>query len=147
MDHLDPPDSEEWNARREWFEAHVFAYEERGSYLVGEQATAMLFEVQSCFCVGAWAAVIILAFAVTEANLAETSTGARRKRAFELLQDHGFTDEFTVLRHRRNYLVHAERDLPAITLDHQYDAREALEVEARGAVELMFKAFYSQVGT
>jgi hypothetical protein len=147
MDHLDLPELDDWNARREWFEAHIFEYEERASYLVGEQASALIFEVQSCFCVGAWAAVLILAFAVVEANLSETSGGGKSKRAVELLRDEGFEDDFTELRLRRNSLMHAKPENPAITIDHQYDDRDRLESDARQAVKLMFKAFYSQVGT
>jgi len=107
----------------------------------------MLFEVQCCFCAGAWAAVIILAFAVAEANLSETDADAKKKTSVELLRRSGLEKEFEGLRLRRNSLIHARRDGAAITLDNQYDDRSQLEEEARAAVCLMFKAFYSQVGT
>lgn len=147
MEHLDHPSADTWERRRQWFEAHIFKYEEKGSYLVGEQASALISEVQSCFCAGAWAAVIILSFAVIEAKLQETTGSPKKLRAYQLLEAQGFGPRFDVLRKRRNALVHASPDSPAITIDHQWDSRAALEVEAREAVELMFEAFYSQVGT
>ena len=149
MDHLDLPSVEDWQQRQDWFQSHIFKYEDdfQGSYLIGEQATALLFEVQCCFCAGAWAAVIILAFTVAEANLSETDASGTRKRAVELLRQNGLEQELDALRKRRNSLIHARRDDAAITLDNQYDDREQLEDEARDAIRLMFKAFYSQVGT
>ena len=98
MEHLYHSTPELWQARRNWFEAYIFDYEERGSYLVGEQACALISEVQSCFCSGAWAAVLIVAFAVIEANLQETSGSSKRKRAVELLQENGFSARFDALR-------------------------------------------------
>lgn len=147
MEHLDHPTAEMWEWRRKWFEAHIFEYEEKGSYLVGEQASALISEVQSCFCAGAWAAVIILAFSVIEANLQETGDSSRRLRAVELLEVQGFGPKFGVLRKRRNSLIHATLGNPGITLDHQWESRASLEIEARQAVQLMFEAFYSQIGT
>lgn len=147
MEHLDHPTAEQWEMRRSWFEAQIFHYEEIGSYLVGEQASALISEVESCFCAGAWAAVVILAFAVIEANLRETSNSAKHHRAIDLFKDQGFDDAFDRLRKRRNTLVHATPDNPALTIDQQWDDRALLEAEARKTVELMFKAFYSQAGT
>ncbi|TRX00238.1 hypothetical protein [Candidatus Methylobacter oryzae] len=147
MEHLEYPTIDQWEARRKWFEAHIFHYEELGSYLVGEQASALISEVQACFCAGAWVAVIILSFAVIEANLQETSGSSKRLRAVELLKEQGFTAAFDQLRQRRNTLIHTNPDRPAITIDQQWDDRPALETEARDAVGLMFQAFYSQVGT
>lgn len=147
MEYLDHPAAEQWEARRTWFEAYIFHYEELGTYLVGEQASALVSEVQSCFCAGAWAAVVMLAFAVIEANLQETSGSGKRKRAVDLLKSHGFSEAFDQLRKRRNALVHAAPDDPSITIDQQWDDRVSLESEARQAVDLMFQAFYSQAGT
>lgn len=145
MEHLDHPTAEQWGVRRTWFEDHVFHYEELGSYRVGEQASALISEVESCFCAGAWAAVVILAFAVIEANLQETSESDKHRRAVDLLKAHGFSEAFDELRKRRNSLIHARPDIPAITIDQQWDDRIFLEAEARQAVVLMFQAFYSQV--
>lgn len=147
MEHLEHPSATLWEERREWFEAYIFHYEELASYLVGEQASALISEVQACFCAGAWAAVVVLAFTVIDANLQETSSSSGRLRAVDLLKERGFSASFDRLRRRRNALVHATRDNPAITIDQQWDNRSNLEDEAREAVGLMFQAFYSQAGT
>jgi hypothetical protein len=47
MEHLEHPMAEQWEIRRRWFESHIFHYEELGSCLVGEQASALLSEVES----------------------------------------------------------------------------------------------------
>jgi len=88
VEHLDPPPPDQWNKRREWFESFIFDYEESGSYLVGEQASAFICEVQACFCSGAWAATIALAFAVIEANLQETSGASKKQRSIDLLRSY-----------------------------------------------------------
>jgi hypothetical protein len=122
-------------------------YEELGSYLVGEQASALISEVECCFCAGAWAAVIIVAFAVVETNLRETNGVSGRRRAEELLKGHHFEVALAQLRKRRNALVHTAAGNPVLTVDQQWDDRATLEAEAREAVEFMFRAFYSPAGT
>lgn len=147
MEHLEPPSTELWESRRQWFEAIMFEYEERGTYFIGEQASALISDVQSCFCAGAWIGVIVLTFTVIEANLLEITPNAQRMRAVELLKLHRLDGRFDALRVRRNRLVHATRDQPVVTIDDQWDNRRFLEDEARSAVELMFKAFYLDAGT
>jgi hypothetical protein len=147
MEHLDHPSTNQWEARKGWFESHIFHYEELGSYVVGEQASALLAEVESCFCAGAWAAVIIIAFAVVETNLEETNGAPEGQRAVDLLKGHGIEAALTKLRKSRNSLVHTRSGTPALTVDRQWDDRAALEAEARDAVELMFRAFYFEPGT
>lgn len=147
MEHLDHPTEELWEQRRHWFEAHIFHYEERGSYLVGEQACALISEVQSCFCAGAWAAVVMLAFSVIEANLKEIDPSAKKSKVIDLLKANEFDDRFHHLRMRRNCLIHGDHGCPAITVEQQWDNRAELELEAKEAVGLMFEAFYSQAGT
>ena len=79
MQHLEIPDPVVWKARKEWYEKHIFEYEEAGSYLVGEQASALLFDVQSCFCVGAWVSVILVSYSVIEAHLRETNPKSKKR--------------------------------------------------------------------
>ncbi|MEH2005816.1 hypothetical protein [Nostoc sp.] len=116
MEHLEPP-SEKWNIRREYFENLIFEYEEKGSYLVSEQACALIAEVQSCFCAGAWITVIILAFTVIDAQLRETELLDFKGNSKQLLKRLGFDARFEKLRLRRNELVHINLDSPAITVD------------------------------
>jgi hypothetical protein len=147
LEHLDHPTLEQWSKRRDWFEAFIFSYEEAGSYLVGEQACAIISDVQSCFCSGAWAATIVLAFSVIEANLQETNETGKKQRSVDLLSSFSTDTRFDLLRKRRNSLIHATPNNPAITTDQQWDNRASLEFEAKEAIELMFIAFYSQIGT
>ncbi|GJL78658.1 MAG: hypothetical protein NPINA01_16470 [Nitrospinaceae bacterium] len=147
MEHLDYPSKKTWDLRREWFEALLFKHEERGSFLVSEQACALIAEVQSCFCAGAWVSVIILAFTVVEAQLRETEVPDFKGNSKQLLETLGFDEKFQQLRIRRNRLIHLDLENPAITVDQQWKDRDKLKKEAEEAIQLMLEAFFSNPGT
>jgi hypothetical protein len=146
MEHLEPPSEEAWNRRRDWFESQISEYEERASYLVSEQACALMAEVQSCYCAGAWVAVIVLAHTVLEAQLLETEIPGFKGNSKELLECLGFGEEYQKLRLRRNRIIHLRPEEPAITVDQQWGARAELETEAENAIRLMLAAFFSNPG-
>ncbi len=147
MDHLEHPSLELWELRRDWFEKQLNDYESAGSYLVSEQACALLAETQSCFCAGAWISVIILAFSVIDAQLRETILPDYKGNSKKLINILGFDERYQKLRDRRNALIHLDLNSPAITVDGQWSNRDKLENEAREAVKLMIDAFYSDPGT
>lgn len=147
MDHLEHPSLDLWEERREWFENLLNEYESVGSYLVSEQACALIAETQSCFCAGAWISVIIITFAVIDAQLRETEVPNFRGNSKELIDILGFDERFQRLRKRRNRIIHINIDDPAITVDQQWGNRKELEEEARDAIKLMVEAFYSNPGT
>jgi len=146
MEHLKHPSSEQWEERRKWFENMMNKYESEGSYLVSEQACALIAEVQSCFCAGAWISVIILAFTVIDAQLRETELPDHKGDTKKLLNILGFDQKFQKLRDKRNKIIHLDTNNPAITVDEQWANRNQLEKEATEAVKLMAEAFYSNPG-
>jgi hypothetical protein len=146
MDHLECPDIKTWEARRLWFEQEEEGAGGEGSYLVSEQACALIAEVQSIFCAGDWAAVIILAAAIIDAQLRETELPGFRGNTARLIDAIGGDAELHQLRRRRNALVHVDPDNPALTVDQQWSERDGLEEEARAAVQLMFRTFYMSPG-
>lgn len=143
MEHLEPPSEKLWNQRRDWFENQVTEYEEHASYLVSEQACALMAEVQSCYCAGAWVAVIVLAYTVLDAQLVETEAPGFKGNSKELLECLGFGEDYQKLRIRRNRIIHLRPEDPAITVDQQWGARPELEAEAENAIRLMLAAFFS----
>jgi hypothetical protein len=142
MEHLDYPSPELWKMRRDWFEAKSENLAGQGNYLVSEQACALIVEVQSVFCVGAWAAVIILSMAVIDAQLRESEVPGFSGSTARLLAAAEANPDIHQLRRRRNSLIHVAPDNPALTVDDQWSNRRQLEDEARQAVHLMFEAFY-----
>lgn len=55
MEQIEYPDFEVWEERRLWFENELENKQHPlASYLLSDQATALLVELQSCFCVGAF---------------------------------------------------------------------------------------------
>jgi hypothetical protein len=144
MDHLDHPTEQIWDERRNWFEAQEAEFRGGGSYIVSEQACALIVETQSVFCAGAWIAVVILAIAVIDAQLRETEVPGFEGSTFQLLDEAGANPATQYLRKRRNELVHLSPENPAITVDQQWGNRVDLEADAREAVILMFQAFYTR---
>lgn len=147
MDHLECPSPEVWEERRAWFESLNEELAGEGSHLVSEQACALIAEVQASFCAGAWVAVIVLAMAVVDAQLRETELVGFRGNTKQLLATVSVDPDLQKLRVRRNALVHANPDNPAITVDQQWGQRPQLEAEAREAVRLMLEMFYMSPGT
>lgn len=139
---LEQPSTELWEARRRWFDELSESLAGEGSYFVGEQACALIGEVQTAFCTGAWVAVLVLAMAVVDAQLRETELPGFKGNTQQLLDAVQANPELQRLRERRNAIIHIRSDNPAITLDQQWTNRAELEQEARQAVQLMFEAFY-----
>jgi hypothetical protein len=140
MDHLEYPSKELWQKRRSWFEACAEPSDD-GGYLVSEQACALAADLQSAFCAGAWIAVIVMAAAAIDAHLrdVEDATGS----AASAIDNAGGDPQLHQLRKRRNSLMHLSRSAPAITVEQQWSDRDQLEEDARLAVELVFRTFYT----
>jgi hypothetical protein len=143
MAYLDQPSPEVWSERQAWFEGQLLEHEQRGSFLVSEQACALIGEAQACFCAGAWISVIVFAFTVIDAQLRETEAPGFKGNSKRLLEDLGLDARFQELRTRRNRIVHIDPEAPAITVDQQWADRFELESEACEAVELMLEAFFA----
>ena len=146
MDWLEHPSDEMWESRQRWFEELSESYEGEGSYLVSEQACALIGEVQTAFCSGAWIAVIVLAMAVIDAQLRETELLGFKGSTKELLVSINANPDLQKLRERRNAVIHVDPENPAITVDQQWANRVMLEQEARQAIRLMFETFYMSPG-
>jgi len=142
MEHLDPPSEITWSSRRAWFDDQIAEHQGDGSYLLSEQACALMMEVQACYCAGAWIAVIVLAYTVIDAQLLETQAPGFEGNSAQLLRHLEFGDEYQQLRLRRNRIVHLRCDQPAITVDQQWGTRQELEAEAQAAVRLMMATFF-----
>ena len=147
MNWLGQPSAELWKERELWFEELAESLADGGSYIVSEQACALIGEVQTAFCAGAWVAVLVLAMAVVDAQLRETELPGFQGNTKRLLNDVEANPELQQLRKRRNAIIHINPDNPAITVDQQWTNRSELEQEARKAVQLMFEAFYISPGT
>ena len=141
MDHIEYPLQEVWEERRDWFER--LAEPESGGYLLGEQSTALVGDIQSAFCVGAWIAVVILAAAAIDGHLREVEFPNAKGNAQKLIDQSGGDSRLHSLRKRRNALVHVNRPSVAITVEQQCTDRNQLEQEARSAVRIMFEVIYA----
>ena len=137
-----PPSPETWAARLSWLEKEdEAAHHPLASYAVEEHACALTMDLYSAFCSGAWISVIVLAHAVADSSLRGGDNKAKSVEVF------GRDPDLTWLRKRRNELVHAKNDAPIITVDEMWMDQKKLERDARRAVQIMFRAIYSDPGT
>lgn len=132
MEQLEPPDEATWFERRSWFEARETDASAGGAGRLSEQACALMIELQAVFCAGAWAAVVILAGSIVEAQrfLAghPEDAGTRSERAW--------------LRDLRNRLIHEREDEPVFTVEDQWTRRREWERHARRAVAVALESLY-----
>ncbi len=131
---LSPPDPKLWQSRAEWFwRAHDM---NAGPHALetGPRASLLLAELETVFCAGAWAATIIVAWALVEAE----QRAAARALAMRGEEPRPEPDA-DWLRERRNALVHVAADQGA----DQVPDEAALEATAQGAVRVAFKTLFA----
>jgi hypothetical protein len=136
MEQLERPDEATWDERRLWFEAREAAAGQGGAGALSEQACALMVDLQAAFCAGAWAAVVILAAVIVDAQLREARGGPERPAAAERQW----------LRRLRNALVHEDPTSPAFTIEDHWTRRGQWEANARRAVEAALAALYPLSG-
>jgi len=148
MEQLEHPDFEIWEERKGWFENELENKQHpMASYLVSDQGTALLVELQSCYCAGAFLAVIILSVSIIDAQLRETEAMDNKIGTAKLLDEYFTGKDINWLRKLRNKYVHIDIDNPALTIDDQYNNRKQMESDARLAIQMVLHAFFQSPGT
>jgi hypothetical protein len=134
MEQLERPSETEWDERRLWFEELEARHAKGGAPAPSEQACALMIDLQAVFCTGAWAAAVILACAVTEAQ------GGSKRDSLPGVPD----SDYRWLRALRNRLSHENRGDPELTVEDQWQRRGLWEERARRAVAIAFASLYPQ---
>ena len=148
MEQLEHPDFEIWEERKGWFENELENKQHpMASYLVSDQGTALLVELQSCYCAGAFLAVIILSVSIIDAQLRETEAMDNKIGTAKLLNEYFTGKDINWLRKLRNKYVHVDIDNPALTIDDQYNNRKQMVSDARLAIQIVIHAFFQSPGT
>lgn len=148
MEHLEYPDNKIWEDRKEWFENQLeSAQHPLASYLLSDCATALLMDLQCCYCSGAWITVIILSISIIDAQLRETEACDNKIGTAKLLNQYFRGGDIIWLRKLRNNYVHLDIDNPALTIDDQYINRKQMECDARRAIQMVIHAFFQSPGT
>lgn len=144
MDQIEYPSSANWEARRAWFDA-LFDIEQRGgAYVIGEQATALLVDLQSIFCAGASISSIILSCTIVDAHLREAELGDDFDGGMQAAFAYSaLAVDLEWLRRERNALVHFKPSKgPKITVDDHYSSRSDHEAAARRAISLVANVLF-----
>jgi hypothetical protein len=124
---LEPPSAPAWRSRNDWFwRAHDINAGPQPLDLDAQAAT-LLGELELVFCAGAWASVVILAWALVEAAERRTRRG-----------DETLPADADWLREQRNRLVHVAVE------GVETPDEAALEAIAQGAVRVVFKTLFAQ---
>lgn len=148
MNQLEHPSEQVWEQRRKWFENKL---EEKqhplGSYLVSDQATALLVDLQSCYCSGAWLAIIFLSVSIIDAQLREMEASDQKINTARLFTDYSTGNDIHWLRQLRNRYVHVDLSSPALVIDDQYNKRNFMKADAERAINLVMHAFFQSPGT
>lgn len=148
MEQIEYPDFEIWEERRSWFENELENKQHPlASYDVGDQATALLVELQSCYCVGAFLSVIILSISIIDAQLRKTEAVDNKIGTAKLLDEYFTGRDINWLRKLRNKYVHVDTDNPALKIDDQYTNRKQMEGDAKRAIQMVIHAFFQSPGT
>ncbi len=135
MEQLDPPDPLVWDERRLWFEERQAELEGAGIAALSEQAAALMVDLQMVFCAGAWAATLLLAASVVEAQLRGGRGGGVDWRG---------NRDLAWLRRRRNALIHETPGDPGITIEDHWTRRDQWEEAARRAVQIALRVLYAR---
>lgn len=145
MSSPEPPDSKLWLARYEWLRAaEEGAQHPLGSYLLSSQGTFISYDLEIAFCAGAWVSVIILAHAAIDATIRDTESGDYRSNSKTVF---GGDADLEWLRRRRNSLVHVREKYDSSDFDMMDSFHATLEEDARRAMNLVFRAIFSNPGT
>ena len=148
MEQLKHPDFEIWEERKGWFENELESKQHPlASYFVSDQATALLVELQSCYCAGTFLAVIILSVSIIDAQLRETEAVDNKIGTAKLLDQYFTGKDINWLRNLRNKYVHVDIDNPVLTIDDQYINRKQMKSDARRAIQMVIHAFFQSPGT
>lgn len=144
MDQIEHPSSAIWDARREWFETQFDIEQRGGAYIIGEQATALLVDLQSIFCAGAFISSIILSCTIIDSHLREAELADDFDGGLQgaFANSESATD-LEWLRRERNALVHFKPSKgPKITVDDHYSSRSDHEADARRAICLVASVLF-----
>jgi hypothetical protein len=139
-----PRAAEILEARVKWFSlARISSSRGRSPPQFSTQGLLLLLDVQRAFVGGAWLSVIVLAQAAIEATIREIETQDFESKAKALFDG---LPELERIRELRNEIVHplkpGSRSLVWATTHDIAGCHDALEIDAKRAVELLFKVVY-----
>lgn len=142
-----PPTWDEWEARRRTFDQLWLDAMYARSTTTSEHVSSLKFELERCFCSGAWIACIILSAAVIEIHLSNLG-GWKSPGAHRMLETLNIVPEWEALKDRRNKLIHGsvDDDLRSRLPSEEYiNQRYALELEAEVSVGLALRVALSDL--
>ncbi|WP_343563226.1 hypothetical protein [Kiloniella sp. b19] len=139
MEQLEHPRERIWSERQLWFQERENVSAQRGAPAPSEQSCALMIDVQSAFCAGAFSAVVIITAAIVQAQIKESG---EEQNALASVPP----EELAWLNKLRNKLVHGDKRSPGLTIADQWHNRGEWEDKARRAILIAFDVLYPEQG-
>lgn len=116
LDHVPsvPPSQAEWDQRRSEYDELWLDAMYAKSTTTSQHVANLRFELERCYCSGAWIACIVLSAAVVEIHLSNLG-GWKGPKAIKLLEKLNVVGEVERLKNRRNQLMHGEVGMGGLT--------------------------------
>ncbi|MDB6122289.1 MAG: hypothetical protein JWQ71_1282 [Pedosphaera sp.] len=141
----DPIPKSLWAERYAWIRSIDEAEQHPlGSYLLSSHGVFLAYDIDIAFCAGAWVSVIILAHASIDATIRDTESGDYASNSKVVF---GADPDLEWLRKRRNSLVHVREGYDPSNLDTIDTFHDTLEIDARRAMNLVYRTIYANPGT
>lgn len=138
MELFEFPNKETWEKRRRWVDDEMQCIEDGTD--CSSHGAALFMDLQACYCLGAWLAVIVLSVSVIDAHLRETEALNDKMQTAKLLDKYyKGDDDINWLRKLRNQYVHLNLDNPILEVNDQFDNRINLEIDATKAIKMVIK--------
>jgi hypothetical protein len=138
MELFDFPNKEIWEKRRRWIDDEMQRIEDGTD--CSSHGAALFMDLQACYCLGAWLAVIVLSISVIDAHLRETEALNDKMRTAKLLDEYyRGNDDINWLRKLRNQYIHLNFDNPILEVNDQFDSRTNLETDATKAIKMVIE--------
>lgn len=147
MELLEFPKNKIWSKRNKWIEDEIENSMTGFSYMVSDHATALFYDLQACYSIGAWLSVIVLSVSVIDAHLRETEAMDNKIGTAKLFNEfYEGPEDINWLRRLRNTYVHLDIDNPALDMNIQFSDRTKLEEDATKAVRMVIKSLFQNPG-
>lgn len=131
-----------WEARRVQFRTFEFAALGNKAWSNHPQIEPLIYELEHCYCAGAWIAALVLAHSLVELHMHSKGLGNKKKWG-EYLGPLGLDTRVRWLCDRRNALLHMkDPSVPSVRITEIVDDREGIYRDAKVAVIIALKVAF-----
>ncbi|RZL50345.1 MAG: hypothetical protein EOP00_04885 [Pedobacter sp.] len=136
------PNKDTWRERRKFIDEEIATRNVAECYMVNDHASALFFELQNCYCVGAWLSVVILSVSIIDAHIRYCEGEAEKLETYKLLKKYYQGDDINWLRKLRNSYVHFDENRSTLEMNILYTKVPKLSNEATRALKIVVSVLF-----